>query len=166
MWHKTSNWLMIASWLRLVSWSGDPNKTADWSQDSGHGLWPIILGFTSELWTLAYCRSWPPLAGRSLLSTNRPFNAQSKDTEPFICKFQADSEVWHCINMDNSSLLTSTELGVKYIENLLDSCPENPLKDPFAKAWIYMEDNYTKFQITAYGSFIIHEVLMYFITLM
>ena len=47
---------------------------------------------------------------------------------------------------------------VDQIENVLRFCPANPFLDPFAAAWIYMTDNYTKFQIATWGSIILHEV--------
>ncbi|CAL1533928.1 unnamed protein product [Lymnaea stagnalis] len=46
-------------------------------------------------------------------------------------------------------------------DQFLDYLPENPVKESFARAWIYMTNNYTKFQIATWGSLIVHE-LIYF----
>lgn len=63
------------------------------------------------------------------------------------------------LNDSAADLLSSTSAQLtNHIENVLDFFPENPVKDPFARAWMYMTDNYTKFQIATWGSLIIHEV--------
>jgi len=46
-------------------------------------------------------------------------------------------------------------------EQFLELLPGNPVKQPFANAWIHMTENYTKFQIATWGSLIYHE-LFYF----
>lgn len=43
-------------------------------------------------------------------------------------------------------------------DQFLDYLPENPIKQSFANAWMYMTKNYTKFQIATWGSLILHEV--------
>ena len=54
--------------------------------------------------------------------------------------------------MENvTNLIEST---AEYLEYL----PENPFRDSLKHAWIYMTDNYTKFQIATWGSLIVHEV--------
>ncbi|BFZ22496.1 hypothetical protein BsWGS_25535 [Bradybaena similaris] len=47
------------------------------------------------------------------------------------------------------------------IDDLLNHLPENPMKECFASAWIYMTTNYTKFQIVIWGSFILHECVYF-----
>ncbi|RUS79721.1 hypothetical protein EGW08_012529 [Elysia chlorotica] len=47
-------------------------------------------------------------------------------------------------------------------ENYIDLLPPNPIREPFANAWIYMNKHYTKFQIATFGSLIVHE-LVYFV---
>ena len=48
---------------------------------------------------------------------------------------------------------------------LFEYVPE--VRGPFKDAWVYMTDNYTKFQIATWGSIILHEVcfLYYFVLL-
>jgi len=59
----------------------------------------------------------------------------------------------------NDSLVVTGRLSsIKAIEDALDFMPENPLRDPFAGVWMYMTNNFTKFQIATFGSFIVHEV--------
>jgi len=59
--------------------------------------------------------------------------------------------------------LTATErlASVQSIENVLLYLPDNPLQDPFARAWIQMTNTYTEFQIASFGSMIFHQ-LIYF----
>ena len=47
-----------------------------------------------------------------------------------------------------------------YIEYVIDFLPVNPLQQPFAEAWRYMTNNYSRFQIAFCGSLIIHEVFI------
>jgi len=59
----------------------------------------------------------------------------------------------------NDSLITTGRLtSIKAVEDALDFFPDNPLRDPFAGAWMYMTNNFTKYQIATFGSFIVHEV--------
>ena len=60
-------------------------------------------------------------------------------------------------NENATDILSSSDLTA-HIENVLQFLPENPVKDPFERAWVYMTDNYTKFQIATWGSLIVHEV--------
>ena len=62
------------------------------------------------------------------------------------------------VMMENGSIVSVSQLTTEYVENLLDYCPENPLKDPFYRSWTWMTDNYTEFQIATWGSLIVHEV--------
>jgi methylsterol monooxygenase len=64
--------------------------------------------------------------------------------------------------MENHTVISTAHL---YVEDLLSSFPENPLKDPLAKQWTYMIDNYSKFQIATWGSLIVHEALYVLICL-
>lgn len=50
--------------------------------------------------------------------------------------------------------ITSNTLQIA--EQLFEYVPE--VRRPFRDAWIYMTDNYTKFQIATWGSLIVHEV--------
>lgn len=52
---------------------------------------------------------------------------------------------------------TST-LFLSNAEDIWDVIPENPMKQPFGNAWMYMTKHYTKFQIATWGSLIAHEV--------
>jgi len=45
--------------------------------------------------------------------------------------------------------------------DLLGMLPENPIKDPFARSWMYMTDNYTRWQIAMWGSLIVHEAVYF-----
>jgi len=58
----------------------------------------------------------------------------------------------------NATLLIPIRL-TSHIEEALSYLPENPLQNPFAAAWIYMTQNFTKFQIATYGSLLIHECM-------
>ena len=60
--------------------------------------------------------------------------------------------------MDNLTVTGDSTLGVQYVEDLLQHFPQNPISDPFGRAWGYMTDNYSKFQIATLGSLIVHEV--------
>ena len=60
--------------------------------------------------------------------------------------------------MDNLTVTGGSTLGVQYVEDLLQHFPQNPISDPFGRAWGYMTDNYSKFQIATLGSLIVHEV--------
>ncbi|XP_070613365.1 methylsterol monooxygenase 1-like isoform X1 [Erythrolamprus reginae] len=66
------------------------------------------------------------------------------------------------MNNNTSEILHSAYIAIEYIDSLL---PQNPLQQPFKNAWIYMLDNYTKFQITTWGSFLAHELLYFLISL-
>lgn len=59
-------------------------------------------------------------------------------------------------------LFSSASLAVDYVDSLL---PENPLQEPFKNAWVYMLDNYTKFQIATWGSLIVHETIYFLFSL-
>lgn len=63
--------------------------------------------------------------------------------------------------VNDSLLMTSRLSSIKAVEDALNFMPDNPLRDPFAGVWMYMTNNFTKFQIATFGSFIVHEV-MYF----
>lgn len=52
-----------------------------------------------------------------------------------------------------------------FVESLLEYCPENPLQRPFADGWKYMTSSYTRFQISVWGSLIVHELLYFGICL-
>ena len=54
--------------------------------------------------------------------------------------------------------MTSRLSSIKAVEDALNFMPDNPLRDPFAGVWMYMTNNFTKFQIATFGSFIVHEV--------
>ena len=54
--------------------------------------------------------------------------------------------------------MTSRLSSIKAIEDALDYLPDNPLRDPFANAWMHMTNQFTKYQIATFGSFIVHEV--------
>ncbi len=60
--------------------------------------------------------------------------------------------------MMNISIQSGLDTGVQYVEELLDVFPDNPLRDPFGQAWSYMTDNYSQFQMSTFGTLIIHEV--------
>ena len=60
--------------------------------------------------------------------------------------------------MDNLTVTGGSTLGVQYVEDVLQHFPQNPISDPFGRAWVYMTDNYSKFQIATVGSIIVHEV--------
>ena len=60
--------------------------------------------------------------------------------------------------VNDSLLMTSRLSSIKAVDDVLDFLPGNPLRDPFAGLWVYMTNNFTKFQIATYGSFIVHEV--------
>lgn len=60
----------------------------------------------------------------------------------------------------NSSVLTTDHLTTG-IEKVLSNFPDNPLRNPFASAWIAMTQNYSEFQVAVFGSLIFHE-LAYF----
>ena len=60
--------------------------------------------------------------------------------------------------VNDSLLMTSRLSSIKAVEDALNFMPDNPLRDPFAGVWMYMTNNFTKFQIATFGSFIVHEV--------
>ncbi len=60
--------------------------------------------------------------------------------------------------MENNTVLAPSNPAAQSIEDILTYFPDNPLRDPFAKAWISMTQTYTPFQIATFGSIIIHEV--------
>jgi hypothetical protein len=47
--------------------------------------------------------------------------------------------------------------SIQTVEDALAYLPDNPLRDPFARAWIHMTTTYTEFQIASIGSMIYHE---------
>lgn len=65
----------------------------------------------------------------------------------------------------NESLLAIPHHLTGQIENLLDFMPSNPMREPFESVWIYMTDNYTKFQIATFGSLLVHEVMQHSVLL-
>lgn len=54
--------------------------------------------------------------------------------------------------------ITDRLTSIQAVEDVLATLPDNPLKEPFAYAWIYMTNNFTKFQIATWGSLLVHEV--------
>ena len=60
--------------------------------------------------------------------------------------------------VNDSLVVTSRLSSIKAVEDALYLMPDNPLRDPFAVVWMYMTNNFTKFQIATFGSFIVHEV--------
>ncbi|KAK9399101.1 C-4 methylsterol oxidase-like [Crotalus adamanteus] len=66
------------------------------------------------------------------------------------------------MNNNSSEILHSAYLAVEYIDSLL---PENPLQQPFKNVWIYMLNNYTKFQIATWGTFLAYKLLYFLICL-
>ena len=60
--------------------------------------------------------------------------------------------------MDNLTVTGGSSAGVQYVEDLLAHFPDNPISDPFGRAWVHMTNNYSKFQIATIGSLIVHEV--------
>ncbi|XP_072019899.1 methylsterol monooxygenase 1-like [Amphiura filiformis] len=54
---------------------------------------------------------------------------------------------------------------MRVAEDLLDYLPENPLQEPLKNAWLYMNENYSKFIIATIGSYIIHELAYFLICL-
>lgn len=57
--------------------------------------------------------------------------------------------------------ITDRLTSIQAIENALVSLPDNPMREPFAYAWIYMTNNFTKFQIATWGSLLVHEVVYF-----
>jgi len=60
--------------------------------------------------------------------------------------------------VNDSLLMTGRLSSIKAVEDVLNFMPDNPLRDPFAGLWMYMTNNFTKYQIATFGSFIVHEV--------
>jgi len=59
----------------------------------------------------------------------------------------------------NDSLIMASRLSsIKAVEDALEFLPDNPLRAPFADAWMYMTNHFTKYQIATFGSFVVHEV--------
>ena len=63
--------------------------------------------------------------------------------------------------MENITVTGGSAVGIQFVEDLLAQLP-NPISDPFGKAWVYMTDNFSKFQIATFGSIILHEVDLHF----
>jgi len=64
--------------------------------------------------------------------------------------------------MENDTLVLPGSLSTPAIEQLLGQLPANPLLPSLEENWVWMTDNYTKFQIATWGSLIVHE-LVYFL---
>ena len=62
--------------------------------------------------------------------------------------------------MATNASIASPVYTSPYIEAVLDFMPVNPLQEPFADAWRYMTNNYSRFQIAVWGSLIVHEVFI------
>jgi len=60
--------------------------------------------------------------------------------------------------VNDSLIMTSRLSSIKTVEDALEFLPDNPLRDPFADAWMYMTNHFTKYQIATFGSFVVHEV--------
>ncbi|KAG7270650.1 hypothetical protein CRUP_032169 [Coryphaenoides rupestris] len=56
------------------------------------------------------------------------------------------------------NILGSAYLAVEYVDAVL---PENPFQPSLKHAWMYMIDNYTKFQIATWGSLFVHEFIYF-----
>lgn len=67
--------------------------------------------------------------------------------------------------MATNASIASPVYTSPYIEAVLDFMPVNPLQEPFADAWRYMTNNYSRFQIAVWGSLIVHELLYFGICL-
>lgn len=65
--------------------------------------------------------------------------------------------------MDNGTQFAYTLTNT--IESFLEHVPGNPFTPPLGKGWTYMTDNYTKFQISTWGSLIVHELIYFAICL-
>ena len=62
--------------------------------------------------------------------------------------------------METQTITSPSGVAIQYVENVLEYFPENPLEQPISKAWMWMTDSYTKFQIATWGSLLIHEVIL------
>lgn len=58
----------------------------------------------------------------------------------------------------NTTTATLFVHTLTYLQQAASFLPENPATPYMEYGWKYMTDNYSKFQITVYGSIIAHEV--------
>jgi len=68
----------------------------------------------------------------------------------------------HTMTFNESAIAATSRLtSIAAFEDALVHLPDNPLRDPFAEAWMHMTTHYTKFQIATWGSLIVHEVVYF-----